>query len=109
MIRWQGRPKARPPKPAKAKLEPDQQDYASIISVMERNGRTASLGLLQKDRRRWTEWPPRNPSSAHPNRLEDVLARMVSDGMLEERRTRKGGRYYVPGQNYQRYMAAVEQ
>jgi hypothetical protein len=98
----------RQPKPAKAKLEPDQQDYASIISVMERNGRTASLGLLQKTRRRWSEWKPRDPTSPHSNRLDDVLARMVSDGVLEERRTRKGGRYYVPGQNYQRYLAGAE-
>lgn len=108
-IREPGAAKAvRQVKPARAKLPPDQQDFASIISVMERNGRTVTLARLQKDRRRWTEWPPRDPASPHPNRLEDVLSRMVADGVLEERKTRGGGRFYVPGAGYERHLAAVE-
>jgi hypothetical protein len=73
------------------------------VAVMERNGGAVTLARLQKDRRRWTEWPPRDPASPHPNRLEDVLAKMVGDGVLEERRTRKGGRVFVPGPGYERY------
>ncbi len=95
-------------KPAKAKLSPDEQDFASIISVMERNGRMVTLARLQKDRRRWTEWPPRDPASPHSNRLDDVLGRMLADGVLEEKRTRNGGRFFVPGAGYERYLAAIE-
>lgn len=95
-------------KPAKAKLSPDEQDYASIISVLERNGRMVSLARLQKDRRRWSDYKPRDPNSPHGNRLEDVLSRMVADGALAEKRTRNGGRYYVPGEGYERYLAVTE-
>ena len=49
--------------------------------------------------RRWLERPPRDPSSPHPNRLVDVLARMVEDGVLAKQGTR-----FVPGRNYARYL-----
>jgi hypothetical protein len=107
-IRDPGTGKAvRQAEPAKAKLAPDQQDYRSIVDVLQRNGGTVPLGLLQKTRRRWTEMPPRDPTSMYPNKLEDVLARMTMQGILQEKRTRKGGRVYVPGAGYERYVAAA--
>ena len=59
--------------------------------------------ILGKVRRRWMERPPRDPSSPHPHRLADVLARMVADGVLE----RQGARY-VPGPQYANYLPATE-
>ena len=55
--------------------------------------------VLGKVRRRWLERPPRDPSSPYPNRLADVLARMVTDGVLV-----KQGARYVPGRDYARYL-----
>lgn len=86
------------------KLPPDQQDFASIVSVMERNGRRVTLSQLQKDRRRWMERSPRDPKSPHPNRLDDVLANMLAASVLVEKRTRKGGRYFEPGPEYGKYV-----
>jgi hypothetical protein len=93
------------PKPQQIPL--DERDYRSIIEVMEKHGQRANLAILGKARRRWLERPPRDPSSPHPNRLADVLARMVADGVLQERRTRAGGRLFVPGRRYGEFAAAV--
>lgn len=95
------------PKPIKPKLTPDQQDYASIVDVMKKHGGTVNLGRLQKDRRRWSEWKPRNASSPHQNRLEDVMARMVADGIVVEKRTKNGGRFFVAGPRYVKYGGAA--
>ena len=56
-----------------------------------------------KVRRRWLERQPRDPNSPHPNRLADVLARMVQDGVLMKQGTR-----YVPGPDYARYVGTPE-
>jgi hypothetical protein len=93
----------RPQKPPKPTYPPDEQDYRSVVDVVERNGRSVSMAVLGKVRRRWLERPPRNPSSPHPNRLADVLARMVTDGVLA-----KQGARYVPGPVYSRYFGAVD-
>ena len=85
------------------KYPPDEQDYRSIIDVIERSGRAANLAVLGKLRRRWLERAPRDPSSVYPNRLADVLARMVQDGVLQ-----KSGARYLPGRNYPRYLATQE-
>ena len=82
---------------------PGEADYRSIADVLERNGRSVSMMILGKVRRRWMERPPRDPSSPHPHRLADVLARMVADGVLE----RQGARY-VPGPQYANYLPATE-
>jgi hypothetical protein len=99
-------PSRKPPrlqKPPKPTCSPDEQDYRSIVDVLERHGRSVSMMILGKVRRRWLERPPRDPSSPHPNRLADVLARMVADGVLEKRGTR-----YVPGPGYARYLGTPE-
>jgi hypothetical protein len=88
------------PKPPKPKYPPDEQDYRSIIDVIERSGRQANLAVLGKLRRRWLERSPRDPNSPYPNRLADVLARMVQDGVLG-----KQGARYIPGPQYSRYLA----
>ena len=93
-------PVQRPPKP---ELSPDEQDYRSIVQVLERNHRSVSMAVLGKVRRRWLERQPRDPNSPHQNRLADVLARMVADGVL----TKKGTRY-VPGPNYAKYLGTPE-
>ena len=86
------RPKScRPQKPPKPTYWPDEQDYRSIVDVLEKHGRSASMMVFGKVRRRWLERPPRDPASVHPNGLGDVLARMVEDGVL-----RKVGMRYVP-------------
>ena len=59
-----------PPKP---KLPPDEADYRSIIDVLEKAGRRATLALLGSKRSRWLGRKPRDPSSPHRNRLIDVL------------------------------------
>ena len=92
-----------PPKPSKPVYPPDEQDYRSVVDVLEKHGRSVSMMVLGKVRRRWLERPPRNPSSCQPNRLADVLARMVSDGVL----TKQGARY-VPGRDYARYLGMPE-
>jgi hypothetical protein len=88
-----------PPEPAKPKYPPDEQDYRSIVDVIERSGRKANMAVLGKLRRRWLERAPRDPSSPHPNRLADVLARMVADGVLE-----KAGAKFIPGPSYAKYL-----
>jgi hypothetical protein len=86
-------------KPPKPTYSPDEQDYRSILQVLERNGKSASLAVLGSQRSRWLATKPRDPNSPYPNRLADVLARMVRDGVLQKQGTR-----YVPGVNYVRYL-----
>jgi hypothetical protein len=92
-----------PPKPAKPKYPPDEQDFRSVVDVIERSGRAANMAQLGHYRRRWLERKPRNPASPHPNRLADVLARMVQDGVLA-----KQGAKYVPGPGYAKYLGKHE-
>ena len=94
------RQQPRPPKPSKPTYPPDEADYRSIVDVLEKHGRSASMMVLGKVRRRWLERPPRDPSSCQPNRLADVLARMTADGVLM-----KQGVRYVPGPEYSSYLA----
>jgi hypothetical protein len=91
-------------KVVKPVLTDQQRDYASIISVIDRlGGRPAGTADLGKYRRRWLEYPPRDAASGHRNRLEEVLARMVQDGVLKATRTAKGALVYSPGPNYEQY------
>jgi hypothetical protein len=101
------RSRYRPVQPKPQRLPPDEQDYRSIIDVMERHGQRLTLDILGKARRRWLERPPRDATSPHPNRLADVLARMVADGVLQEKQTRAGGRLFVPGRRYGEFVSAV--
>ena len=93
----------RPPKPSKPVYPPDEQDYRSIVDVLEKHGKSVSMMVFGKVRRRWLERPPRDPSSPHQNRLADVLARMLADGVL----TKQGARY-MPGPAYGRYLGTPE-
>ena len=92
-----------PPKP-QVEMSPDEKDFRSIVAVMEQHGRKANMAILGKARRRWLERKPRDPASRHRNRMEDVLARMVADGVIEERRSAAGSRVFVAAQNYGRYV-----
>ena len=83
------RSRYRPVQPKPQRLPPDEQDFRSIIDVMERHGQRLTLDILGKARRRWLERPPRDVTSPHPNRLADVLAKMVADGVLQEKRRRR--------------------
>ncbi len=99
-------PESAPPRPAKAppkpKLPPDEQDFRSIVDVMERHGRKVGSMILGKARRRWTEKKPRNPDSPHANRLADVLAQMVAAGVIQRQ-----GLHYVPGPRYQDFLPQI--
>jgi DNA-binding HxlR family transcriptional regulator len=92
-------PTRQEPRPTKPTCSPDEQDCRSIVDVLEKHGRGVSMMVLGRDRRRWLERPPRDPASLHPNRLTDVLARMIRDGVL-----RKVGARYVPGPRYAAYL-----
>lgn len=94
----QPRPPKPPPKP-KPKLPPDEQDFRSIVDVMERHGRRVGSLILGKARRRWLERKPRDPSSPYANRLADVLAQMVAAGVIE-----RMGVHYVPGPRYSDFL-----
>jgi hypothetical protein len=96
------------PRQPKPQMSSDERDYRSIVAVMQQHGQRANLGILGKARRRWLEFKPRDPSSPHPNRLADVLARMVADGVVNQRGTRAGGRMFVPGPRYGEFVGAEE-
>jgi len=96
------------PRVVKPVLTDQQKDYASIISVIDRlGGRPAGTPDLGKYRRRWLEYPPRDTASGHRNRLEEVLAKMVQDGVLRATRTLKGAFVYSPGPNYEQGRQVV--
>ncbi len=91
------------PKSPRSTLSPEEADYRSIVQVLEKHDRSVSMMVLGKVRRRWLERKPRDPASPAPNRLLDVLRRMVQDGVLE-----KHGSRYVPGPNYAAYLDTAE-
>jgi hypothetical protein len=94
-------------KPTQPKLEPGKdKDYQSIVSVIARLGRPAGTADLGKHRRRWLEYPPRNPASTYRNRLEEVLDGMVRDGVLKAIRTAKGALTYEQGPRFNNYLPA---
>lgn len=94
--------------PTKPKLQPGKEkDFASIIAVIDRFDRPVGTADLGRYRRRWLEYPPRDASSGHRNRLEEVLATMTREGVLTATRTNKGAFVYSPGPNYQQYRLPV--
>ena len=80
-----------------------ERDYASIAQVVARFDRPVGTADLGSFRRRWLEYPPRDPSSGHRNRLEEVLAAMVRDGVLEAIQTRSGATVYERGPRFQEF------
>jgi hypothetical protein len=99
-----------PPKTAvKPKVQPGKQtDFASIASVIDKfGGEHVGSSQLGQARRRWLELPPRDPSSGYRNRLEEVLAAMVADGVLKATRTAKGAVVYGVGPKIDQYRSGV--
>jgi len=88
------------------KLSDKQRDYASIVSLVDHLGRPVGTADLGKYRRRWLDYPPRDPSLGYRNRLEEVLAGMVRDEVLGARKTSRGAVVYSPGPKFEEYRAA---
>lgn len=97
----------RPAKTVKPVLSEKERDFASILSVLERLGRPVGTADLGRFRRRWLEYPPRDPSSGFRSRLEEVLAAMTKEGVLTAIRTAKGAYLYVPGPNAGPYQQSA--
>lgn len=91
-------------RPARPVLGDKERDYRSIVSVVTRFDRPVGTADLGRYRRRWLEYPPRQAGSAFRNRLEEVLAAMVSDGVLKATRTASGAVVYGPGPEFQAYQ-----
>ena len=98
-------PRERPVEQKLPVLSDQERDYRSIASVVARFDRPVGSADLGRFRRRWLEFPPRTKNSTHRNRLEDVLAQMVSDGVLNAKRGIAGGQTYSPGPQFSRYSA----
>jgi hypothetical protein len=79
------------------------KDYTSILSVLDRLGRPAGTADLGRYRRRWLEYPPREPMPAYRNRLEEVIDKMIMDRVLVATRTKQGAYLYEPGPNADQY------
>ena len=91
------RPKTAPtPKPD---IPDEVRDFRSIIAVIQQAAGSASMAVLGHKRSRWLGRKPRDPNSPYPNRLQDVLAAMVSKGVLA-----KIGVRYVLGPRSQEYL-----
>jgi len=90
-----------------SRLPEKDRDYASIVSVIDRFDRPVGTADLGKYRRRWLDYPPRNPLAGHRNRLEEVLDKMVRDSVLRAIRTAKGATVYSPGPNYEQFRHLV--
>lgn len=88
---------------ARPVLSDRERDYASIASVIGRFDRPVGTADLGRFRRRWLEYPPRDAASGFRNRLEEVLAAMVRDGVLKATRTAGGATVYEPGPGFEAY------
>jgi hypothetical protein len=96
------KPAARRPqqqKPAKPKpiLSQQERDFRSIVQVLERSGRRASMAIFGSQRSRWRERPSTDP--AQKTKLHQVLDQMLKAGVLA-----KQGANFVPGPNYAKYL-----
>lgn len=101
-------PKAKPAKTAPEFSSLKHKDFASILSAVERlGGRPAGTADLGRLRRRWLEYAPRDAATGHRNRLDDVLAQMLRDGVLSTIHTARGATAYVPGPNADEYRRAA--
>lgn len=85
------------------KLTDQEWDYASILAVVDRFERPIGSSDLGKYRRKWLDYPPRNPLSGYKNRLEEVLAKMVQEKVITGRQTRSGAMQYLPGPEADKY------
>lgn len=94
-------------KPTRRQLTDDQRDFASILDVLDRLGRAAGSADFGRFRRRWLERGPRDPNSDARNRLEEVLGKMVSSGVLRAVKTAKGATLFEPTAAAEQYRQAV--
>lgn len=91
-------------KPTRPQQAPGKdKDFASILAVIDKFERPVGTADLGKYRRRWLEYPPRDAASGFKNRLEEVLAKMVEEGVLKATRTAKGAYVYEAGPNADKY------
>jgi len=96
-------PRRKPEKVERPKLSPVVSDFVSIVALIEKLGRPIGTADLGKHRRKWLQYPPREPDSPHRNRLDETLARMTEAGVLVKRPTGRGGLMYSPGPEFERY------
>lgn len=95
------------PRVVKPVLTDQQRDYGSIISVLDKlGGRPAGTADLGKYRRRWLEYPPRDAASGHRNRLAEVLAKMVQDGVAQGNQDDEWGVGVLAGAELRKVSAA---
>jgi hypothetical protein len=99
-------PTAKPAKSAPEFASLKHKDFASILAVLDQVGRPVGTADLGRFRRRWLEYPPRDASTGHRNRLEEVLAQMVRDGVLRTIPGR-GANAYIAGPNADEYRRSV--
>ena len=85
-------------------LSDQERDYRSIADVVARFDGPVGTSHLGRFRRRWLEYPPRDTASGYRNRLEEVLAAMVRDGVLKATRTAGGATFYSPGPAFDEYQ-----
>jgi hypothetical protein len=88
---------------ARPAISDRERDYRSIADVVARFERPVGTADLGRFRRRWLEYKPRDPSSGFRNRLEEVLAAMVADGVLRAVKRGSGATVYSPGPGFGRY------
>jgi len=84
-----------------------ERDYRSIADVVARFERPVGSADLDRFRRRWLEYPPRNAASGYRNRLEEVLAAMVKDGVLRATQRAGGATVYSPGERFDQHLRSV--
>lgn len=86
---------------------PKDQDFTSIMQVIDKYDRPVGTADLGRHRRRWLQFPPRDTTSDHSNRMGEVLSQMVKDGALQTVQTGRGAQAYVPGPNAGKWRQAV--
>jgi hypothetical protein len=105
--KWTAPEDEKPAAPKRAERRPalsdEERDYRSIAGVIARFDRPVGTADLGRYRRRWLDYPPRSQPSPHRNRLEEVLEKMVKDGVLKATRTKQGANLYSPGPEFSRY------
>ena len=105
LLHQQANPPIRPATAPAPRLSPKERDYRSIASVVDKFDRPVGTADLGRFRRRWLEYPPRNATSGHRNRLEETLESMVQDKVLQATRTARGAVVYLPGEHFGRFCS----
>jgi len=91
------------PQPVSPPPSPKERDYRSLAAVVAKFTRPVGMADLGHYRRRWLDYPPRDPTSSYRNRLEEVLAQMVQDRVLTATRSPAGAIAYSPGEHFGSY------